>query len=618
LSGTKLHAQFSGSVTLGGYHSTNTDVSTTNAGKDTATPDNVLNPSLDLIYNWDISAPAQAKFEASFSPNIFTVVPARSFDKIDLTATGNFYLSDIDEKAKPIPVIPHDTAKPSVVKHIDTVKPVIVITPEQKDISQITAGKLTQLSALIDSFDYDDKGISEDSSGIVSDVKDSVSEAILALGEILTSEVFTETVASVIGDETAHQKKIFSQVPMDPKIASVINGAFDSIIMLLKGAKPQSDILPVPKPKAEVMVPTPIAEPVPTEKNIIIAQAVQHLQSDEKKQAEETAPELTLINMQTEFKEISSQDISMREYLDPMTKKTLATDLTIAALYEGQNNKGVYKSYSYTQFELKPRLDLYAGKNFGAGITYDLTKVTFPFDSVHTNDGTENKFRLDMRYQLASWFVISAEGGFSTKNYDDPLKYYSPVKVKLKIVDTLVSTSANYSHYFLGGGLMFFPAERFSLSVTAAMTRSSSLRPYLIDSTRAALLGRSKLGGNQNDDIYSYDLTRLSFFTVLGIFWDLKLSFDAAYEDRLYSSQELARVATKLNPRPKPVTISREDTGPLFGFTLSREFLFDSRLVSIFDSFTPSFDIQSSNYTSTVKLFSYKDVTSTLSFEFGF
>jgi hypothetical protein len=623
---TKVRAQFSGSITLGGYHTTNADISTTSAGKDTLTPDNVINPTFDLIYNWDISTPAQIKFELSLSPNIFTIVPSRSFEKTDLSATGNFYLSNIDEDKKPPPISPKlDSIKPKTIQQTpepslvhDTVKTTILIKPEQLDIAHIAAGKLADLSGLLDSFDYDDKGLSDDSSDVISDLKDSVSESVLALSEVLTSEIFTESIASVVTSETENQKKIFFQVPMDAAHKKEIDSTFDAIITLLKGAKPQGDIMPTPIPKSTAETATPIPASPSSEKNDMIAQALVHLQVGDKETPavkEEDAPVLTLINTQTEFKDLCSQDVLLKEDLTPLTKKTLATLLTVPATYEAQNNKGTYISYSYSQFEFAPRLDIYSGKNFAVGLTYDLTKIQFPFDTVHVNDGVENKFRLDTRIQAAPIFVFSGDVGISTKTYDDPLKYFVPIKGK---PDKLVSTAANFSHFFLGGGMMIFPADRFVVTVAGAITRSSALRPYLIDSTLRALTGRSRVGGTQNDDQYSYQLSRISIFSLWRIFLDIDFSLDYSYEDRAYSNQQLARVATKINPRPQPITIKRDDSGPQIGFDLAREFLFDSRLISIFTSFTPKLDVQSSNYISTVKLFSYRDVTSTLSFEFGF
>ncbi len=617
LNAVRVYAQFSGSVTVSGYKSTNVE------GRDSATPDNVFNPSFDLLYNWDISYHAAIKFEATITPNLFQIVPSRSFLKSFFGTTGSFYLSNIEESPKQIPVPPptisNQMPQAKINSSQDTSKPIIIIKPAPLDIPKAASVKLAIVSELLDSFEIDKKGLSADSLDDASDLKDSVSEAVLALSDILATQVFTESIHDVVVREISNQKQIFSQVPMEVAHKLEINRDLDDIIVLLKGERPQSDILPTPKPTATVETPVPISQissSSPT--NVMIAQALSHLQSDDNKtngSNEENAPIISLINSQTEFKDLSSQDILLKEDVAPYTTKTLATLLSVPITLETQNNKGIYISYSYSELEFKPRLDLYFGNKVGLGITYDLTNITFPFDSIHLNDGTENKIRLDTRIEASTGFVVAAEGGASTKNYDDPIKYFVPVKGK---ADKQVTTSANYSHYFIGAGLIFFPADRFTFTIAATTTRGSALRPYLIDSTLRGLTGRSRIGGTQNDDEYSYNLSRASLFFLWEVFWDLKFTSDLSYENRTYANQQLARVATKINPRPSPQTVKRDDYGPQFGFALSKEFLFDSRLISLFDSFTPLLDIQSSNYTSTVKLFTYKDVTTTLSFEFGF
>jgi hypothetical protein len=615
---SSVFGQFSGSATISGYKSTNVE------GRDSATPDNVFNPSIDLLYNWEIVNPAALKFEATVTPNLFQVVKSRSFLKTLFSATGSIYLSDVNEDKK---VAAHETppspkplpaSTPAPPQKTDTSKPVVILRAASADVAQTASVQLAMLSELLDSFEISKKGLSDDSSDTASDLKDSVSEAVLALSDILASQIFTESIGDVVTSELLNQKKIFSQVPMEASPKTQIDKLFDTILELLKRGKPQSDVLPTPIPKVTVEAISPISTASPPPKqNELLTEALTHLQSESEEpvsQSGKNAPLITLINSQTEFKDFSSQDLLLKEDLVPITKKTLATLLTLPVSLETQSNQGTYISYSYSEFEFQPRLDLYFGKNIGFGLTYDLTKIQFPFDTIHLNDGTENKFRIDTRIEGAPGFIITAEGGLSTKNYDDPLKYFVPVKGK---PDKLVTTASDYSHYFIGGGIMLFPAERFTLSIAATTTRSSSLRPYLIDSTLKALTGRSRIGGTQNDDEYSYDLTRETIISVWNIYWDMKLSFDLSYENRSYANQQIAR-SGKVNQKLAPVTVKRNDAGPQFGFDLSREFLFDSRLISLFNSFTPVFDIQSSNYTSTVKLFSYKDVTTTLSVEFGF
>ena len=619
MNASDMRAQFNGSFTVSVYRSTNVE------GRDSATPDNVFNPSIDLLYNWDISNPTSIRFEATVTPNLYQVVPARSYLKSFLSATGSFYLSNIEDNPNTVfatvpPVISsHPETRTNVPHEPDTAQVAIIIKPAPLDIPRSCSVKLVTVSELLDSFEIDKKGLSDDSLDNASDLKDSVSESVLALSEILSGQVFTESIADVVLSEILNQKKIFAQAPMENARKEEINKDFDDITALLKEGKPQSDILPIPKHAVTLETPTSASNGSSTlSTQNLIAQALAHVQAEDKEADipnESNSPFFSLINSQTEFKDISSQDILLREDLAPFSKKTLATLLSIPISLETQSNQGVYKSYGYSQLEFKPRLDLYFGKNVGLGTTYDLSVLQFPYDSIHINDGIENKFRLDSRIEATAGFVVTIEGGISTKNYDHPLKYYVPIKGK---PDKLETTSVNYSHYFLGAGLVFFPLNGLTFTVAGTTTRSSTLRPYLIDSTLRGLTGRSRIGGTQNDDEYSYNLSRGSIFMLWQIFWDLKFSLDLSYEYRNYTNQQLARVATKINSRPTPITVKRDDYGPQFGFDLSKEFLFDSRLISIFYSFTPVVDIQSSNYTSSVKLFSYRDVTTTLSFEFGF
>jgi len=617
LNASNVCAQFAGSVILSGYRSTNVE------GRDSSTPDNVFNPSIDLLYNWEISNPTAIKFEATVTPNIYQGVKSRSYLKTYFGATGYFYLSDLDDTPKPtsLPVPPSAILPPHTKTNApqpDAAKPVIIVKPAHADIPQIASVKLAALSELLDSLEIGKKGLSADSINIASDLKDSVSESVLALSDILATQVFTESIADVVTNEIANQKKIFSQVPMDASHKAEIGKGFDDILELMKGGKPQSDILPTPKPNVTVETPTPISESsAPTRTNDLLDQALAHLQSAEDETSVtrgENAPIITLINSQTEFKDLSSQDILLKEDLLPLTKKTLATLLSVPVSLEIQNNKGAYISYSYSEFELKPRLDLYFGKTFGMGATYDLSITKFPNDTTHLNDGTENKFRLDSRIEVTPGFVLVPEFGLGFKSYDRSIQYSTivPVKGRPFRPDTVkVTTPTNYRRMFFGGTFIIFPISNFSVGVAEAMTRSSNIRPYLFDSL---LTQKSRIGGTITDDEYSYELTRESIFFLWSIFWDIHLSLDVSYENRHYANVEIKKKFQRL-----PTTnIQRDDHGPLFGLNLSKEFLFDSRLISIFSSFTPSIDVQSTNYTSTVSQFNYKDVTTTLSLEFGF
>ncbi len=600
-------AQFSGSITLSGYRSTNVE------GRDSTTPDNTLNPSLDLLYNWTISDPSSIKFEATLTPNISTQVNSRSYIKSFWGVTGNFYLSDIEEDSKhsllaPIKISPPQTSKnsekPKVPPNVVTREAVVAIKPVPADLGQIASVKLATLSELLDSFDIDMKGLSADSTDAASDLKDSVSEAVLALSDVLATQVTTESITDVVTTELVKQKKIFSQVPMENIHKLEIIRDFEDIIDGLRAGKPQSDILQAPKPTTDVVTISPSPATSSSERTDLIAQAMARLQEEVKvTTAIKNAPLITLVNSQTTFNEFSSQDILLKEDILSLNKKTLATLLSIPITLETQTNKDAYKIYSYSTFELKPRLDYYFSSKAGVGISYDLSNTKFPYDTVY--EGVENKIRFDGRFEITTGIVLAAEAGLGFRGFDHPLQYLvQPTK-------RIIKTGSSFSHFLVGAAVLFFPANRFNIGIAGGITRSSKLRPYLVD----LISSRSSIGGSTNDDSYSYDLTRVNVFSLWRIFWDINFALDLSYENRKYADISIPRGIAKRLQLP---TGPRSDKGPQFGLDVSREFLFDSRLISIFNSFTPVFDIQSSKYTSTQPTFSYKDVTSTLSLEFGF
>jgi hypothetical protein len=600
-------AQFAGSVSIGGYKSTNVE------GRDSSSPDVVLNPSIDLQYNWEISKPSSVRFEATVMPNIYQEVTDRSLIKSFFGISGSFYLSDIEKSAgqiavKPVPPLQTPPKNKEIKTQIPEEKPKPV-TDVPRDISEVVSKDLTNLSELMDSFEILSKGLKPEGIDKFSDLKDSVSETVLALSDILTSQIFTESIAEVVLEEVINQKKIFSGVPMAASEKAILNDKFEIIITELNKANPQSDMLPTPKPKANVQIPVPSSPNSSEETNTLVAQALASLQSEAQiSSAKKNAPVLTLINSSSFFSEIGSSDVLVRADLLPLTEKALATLLFVPVILEKQNNRNVYKIYSYSTIDFKPRIDLYFGEKIALAATYDFTSTVFPDDTTHFNDGKEHLLRADGRIELFHNVALALEAGFSSRSYDHPLEFQ--IQITPKRTQTY-STASNYSHFLLGGALFVFPFEEFSIGTAIHLTTSSQLRPYISD-----LLGtRSLVAGNPTIDQYSYDLTREAIFSQLRFYWDINISADFSYETRQYANVQLPPRIAKIVQQSN---VERIDKGTTIGFDISRDFYFDSRLISIFTSFTPAIDIQSTNFTSTIKQFSYSDVTTALSFEFGF
>ena len=218
-------------------------------------------------------------------------------------------------------------------------------------------------------------------------------------------------------NELVTQKKLFLQVPMEAGHKAEVVRDLDVIITSLKASAPQSDILPVPKPVISSDTPMPVTQSnASPDTKKLVEQALVHMQTVKK----ENASVITLINSQTIFGSLSSTDISVKEDLYLETKSTYATLLTVPVSLELQNNSDSFKFYSYTQFNINPRLDIYFGKNVGLGITYNFSRIVFPHDTSHVNDGTEHIIRLDSRIGLSSFFALALEAGKSIHGYDHP------------------------------------------------------------------------------------------------------------------------------------------------------------------------------------------------------
>ncbi len=612
-------AQFLGSFTIGGYRSTNVE------GQDSATPDIVFNPSIELQYNWDVSDPTALSFDAMLTPNLYQDVGSRSYVKTFFSIAGSFYLSDIgnaDRRTSKSAIVSLDQALPTKIKTtaglIDTTVEAVILRPAIQKVSANASEMLVTVSELLDSFEIDRRSLSEDSIEISTDLKDSISETILALSDILTTQIFSESISNVVTTEVFNQKQLVQRLPLKSAEKAQLDERLDHVLDFFKDRIPQSDILPMPKANSPTELGTrDSVEYLQAQRDEILLHALAHLQSEsggEGISSAEKAPIITLINSQTELKDFNSLDIETADNIDPLTKKTLATLLSAPLSIEAQSNKGAYADYSFWKVDFHPRFDLYWGKSFALGTSLDLTRTKFLYDSTRLNNGIENKLRLDGRIDVTPWMVFVPELGIGFKSFDRSIQYSTLVSVKgrpLRPDTVIVNTPTDYRHILFGGSVIFFPTGGFSFGIAGAFIRSATLRPYLFDSL---LTQKSTIGGTVSDDEYAFDLTRESFFLLWDAFWGARLSFDIAYENRHYANVEIGRSLSRL-----PITtIQRDDQGPVVGLDISRVFLFDSRLIGILNSFTPSINFQYTNYTSSVSQFNYEDLTTAISLTFEF
>lgn len=587
--GEESQAQFSGSLLLSGNSSNNV------AGTDSSAPDKAFAPSLDLAYRFELSKLSSINLEASYSPYWYTESTDRSFTKLDFSVTGNFYLSEDIQKKEPVktpvaasPALKKDTLKsaspPPVIKPVTTVDNVTLV-----------ASSLSLMSERLDSIDIDTTIIhDEDSINDASDLKDSLSESVLAISEILASQNYSESIQSVIVDELSADQLLLAEIPL-PKI---IKDRFTAVLITakksLQGQTVNSDIIPIPASPLET-------KPLP-------ASTIEKLKMDgldllASVTVKEDAPIITLINGTTNISDFGAADATISEDLLPKTSLTLATLLSIPVTIESQKNQPKYDEFSYTQLVSTPRLSFYPSSMIGFGAQYGFTSYNYPNDSLFVYG--EHRIRLDGKFAIGSFLVIGAQFGASFRDYRHPL-VDTTFGVRGNVLKITKGTE-NFSQTQFGVTSTFFITSRLNIGAGAAITKSSQLRSYLLD----ALVGRSLVGGKASDDDYSYHLTKFFFFIATRPVWDIDISADMAFENHEYGKGINAkRVANSIQ--------ARTDKGTSIIIDLSRDIFFDERLISIFETITPELNFQYSSIKSTIKQYTYNYLTTSLSVSLGF
>ena len=585
----KSQAQFSGSLLLSGNSSNNV------AGTDNSAPDKAFAPSLDLAYRFELSKLSSINLEASYSPYWYTESTDRSFTKFDFSVTGNFYLSEDIEKKQPAkaPVSTSPTIKKDTLK--STPPPPVIKAATTVDNIAMVASSLSLMSERLDSIDIDTTIIhDEDSIDDASDLKDSLSESVLALSAILASQNYSESIQSVIVDELSADQLLLTKIPL-PKI---IKDRFQAVLISAKKSlqtqTANSDLIPIPVSPLET-------KPLP-------ATTIEKLKMDGLDlrsiiSVKEDAPIITLINGTTNISDFSAGDATITEDLLPKTSLTLATLLSIPVTFESQKNQPKYDVFSYTQFTATPRLSFYPNSMIGFGAQYGFTNYNYPNDSLFVYG--EHRLRLDGKFAIGSFMVIGAQFGASFRDYRHPFGD-TTFGVRGNVLKLTTGTE-NFSQTQFGLTSTLFIASRLNIGAGIAITKSSQLRSYLLD----ALVGRSLVGGKASDDDYSYHLTKYFFYIASRPLWDIDISADLAFENHEYGKGINAkRVANAIQ--------ARTDNGTSIIIDLSRSIFFDERLISIFETMTPEINFQYSSIKSTIKQYTYHYLTTSLSVSLGF
>ncbi|HYM21060.1 MAG TPA: hypothetical protein VEW28_08665 [Candidatus Kapabacteria bacterium] len=587
---TNTHAQFTGQFVLGGNSSSNV------AGIDTAGGDRAFTPEITLQDKVPISHLIHLEFEASYNPNIYTTTPNNSYTKFDLSAMGNFYLSENTAK-KELPILP--PAPHPTILHDTPAKPPPVATqpipssPPAKDSAALAAESLEQLADRLDALDIDTTGISDDEDSIdaANDLKDSLSESMLAVSEVLRAQPYSESIQQVLTEELTADLKLLSQIPFPKNRKDSIDRVISRTNDGLSRSIAKKDLLAMP------------TSPLDTAKKPLPAAIATIVKLPETQTDANDAPDITLVNALTDYTEFSTSDLVLREDALPRSSLTLATLLSVPVQYEQQSNQPVYKQYSYNQISFAPRLSIYPSDKAGLGLLYTYQNNTYPDDTLFTF--SENRFRADGRFEIGSLLLVGAQIGLNLGNYLHPLD--STLRgPKGKILFQYTEPS-NYSQTQFGLLGSFIVSERTHLGLGTVLTRSSELHPYLLDNS----LGRSKTSGQATDDPFSYELSKVFTFITTRVFWDINSAIDLAFETRDYGKGVLRKNVGAVVP-------NRTDKGTLLTIDITKDFYIEDRIFSIFDVITPDLNFQYSKYNSTIKLYTYNDFTSSLSVAFGF
>jgi hypothetical protein len=565
---TPSYAQFSGLVILGANHSTNV------TGTDTASADFILTPAISLQYKIAFTDLFSITAQGDASPNIYTNTADLSYDKYHLSLTGKWYLSEnpVVYKEDNAKVILQGSQSTSVAKpKIDTQKSIPSRSLSFENSILLIATSLNSLSERLDAMT------------VVSgkELKDSLSESLAAVAEILTEESYTESVHTVIVEEFTADEKLLTVIPFAKSFKDSVLTILKKQKQILEHTNTENDIFPAPEPLIE----TPSeASAIPTKQ---IASGLRATLS----------PTITLVDATTDLWEFGSADVMAKGDLDWRKPTTLGTLLTMPVEFTHQSNRDAYAEFSYDQYDVTPRITFYPADNIGLGLQYNFSSTTYPKDTLFTY--SENRVRIDATFGIGSAWVLGIQGGLSFRNYPYPRTD------TVRIVRPIITKGAeNFSEQQLGLTSTFLVSDETSFGVGGVITRSPSLRSYLIDSR----LGRSPVGGKASDDQFSYELSKGFAYLTSQLFSELELGIDVSYEERKYGTGINRKLNDNLTSK-----LSRTDHGIVVSAELSDDILFDHPLLSIFDAITPQFGVQYQDYSSTITLFTYNDLAFSLS-----
>ena len=633
-------AQLTGTVSLG--------VQTTNNVQqlDTIAPDQILMPAFQLNYDVHPSAVSTISLTGSYTPNFYNLNPGLSFQETSIGATGVFYLSHQDAiTTEALENGSEDEPKHTHSSHLfnrernemqrsgfyrspDPIPAPVAPPPmhtssnrqsKNDSLVDLAVSALYRLSGELDSTDISPKGISKARVSELEDLRDSISDVVSTIADLLDSAGYSESASEVVVNELQDLRAPLTALLQYTKPSHTDPTLLDAAIHSLQDAKPETDFLST--------APTPMAAPGTSAATKQLMHSLAFIQTPSARMGTPPSPNITLLTSSTRMRTFGYNDATIHEDADDSGATTMATALTVPVAYT--NHAGVHYSpadsllfggnYGGNPNDNKmltfgAAIEELASTNFSLRGAYDYTHEDFPFDSVYSN--SENRITLTPRLALGKSAVLFGEGAVGLKKYLDPLHLTDTVKGLLGRTLKVVNQTAgsNFDQFSFGIGASDFIGEKWVIGVLTAFNDNPNLRAYITsaDIVTGAKVKAVRAAAQIADDEYTYNLGRYTLFSNARIFADLDFGLDFSYEHRLYGGAAGPKGAVLYGDS------GHTENGTFLNASLSKLIPFDERLIGIFNGLLLEAKLEWANVVSTEPIYGYQltDITFTATLTF--
>ena len=416
-------------------------------------------PAFQLNYDVHPSGVTTISLTGSYTPSFYNLNPGLSFQETSIGATGLFYLSNQDAISAEAMENGYESEsksghsshfqrmensymkqygsfeQPNMIPAPPASPPVHTLsTPQSKSDSlvEVAVSALSTLSGELDSTEISPKGISKARVSELEDLRDSISDVISTIADLLDSAGYSESISEVIVNELQGIRAPLDAVVLQAKPASSAMQShtdpalLDVAINSLQQAKPETDFLSTP--------PTPSAPPGASieTKQLMHSLTVIKTTIPGTSAVTASAPNVTLLTSSTRMRTFGYNDATIHEDVEDSGATTMAAALMVPFAYT--NHAGVHYSPADSllfggNYDGNPNdnkmltfggaVEALTSTAFSLRGAYDYTREDFPFDSVYSN--TENRITLTPRLALGKSTVLFGEGAVGFKKYIEPL-----------------------------------------------------------------------------------------------------------------------------------------------------------------------------------------------------